>query len=67
MSVAKIVELTADSPKNFEDAMRIGMERARQTLDGVKGAWIKDQEVRLADDGTMTYRVHMKVTFVMNR
>jgi len=66
MTIAKIVELTADSHKNFDDAMMVGMERARKTLDGVKGAWIKDQEIRLADDGTMTYRVHMKVTFVMN-
>jgi len=28
-------------------------------------AWIQDQEVRIADDKIVEYRVHMKVTFIL--
>ncbi len=65
MTVARVTEITAASEKSFQDAIRVGMERAAETLDNVKGAWIQDQEV-LFDDGEISqYRVHMKVTFVL--
>jgi flavin-binding protein dodecin len=65
MTVAKIVELSAESHRDFSDAVMLGIERARKTLDGVNGAWIENQEVRIGNDGRLTYRVYMKVTFVM--
>ncbi len=39
MSVARVTEITAASAKSFEDATRIGIERANKTLENVKGAW----------------------------
>ena len=65
MSVAKITEITAASPKGFEDAIRVGLKRAGETLDNIKGAWIQDQEVVLDGEDISEYRVHMKVTFVL--
>lgn len=66
LSIARVTEITASSTTSFDDAVRQGLARAAQTLDNVKGAWIQDQEVR-ADGGNVTeYRVHMKVTFVLN-
>ncbi|MDZ7292170.1 MAG: dodecin family protein [candidate division KSB1 bacterium] len=65
MSVARVTEITAASPKSFEDAVNIGIERANKTLQNVKGAWIKEQKV-VVDNGKITeYRVTMKVTFVL--
>lgn len=65
MSVARITELTAASPNGFEDAIKIGIERAVKTLTNVKGAWIQDQEIVVDEDMVTEYRVHMKVTFVL--
>ncbi len=65
-SVAKVVELTSESAESFEAAIRTGIDRARKSLDGVKGAWIKEQQLSVGDDGRLAYRVNMKVTFVMN-
>lgn len=66
MSVARITEISAESPKGFDDAVRQGIERANQTLRNVRSAWIEDQEVMLDDKGKIAeYRVHMKVTFVL--
>lgn len=65
MSVAKIAEITAGSPKSFDDAVKVGIERAAKTLKNVKGAWIQDQEVRIDGDAISEYRVHLKVTFIL--
>ena len=66
MSVARVTEITASSPKGFEDAVRVGLRRAEKTLEHVKGAWIQDQEVIVEDDEIVEYRVHMKATFILN-
>ena len=66
MSVAKITEIIAESPKSFEDALRQGLERANKTLKGVQSAWIKDQKVAIKNGTIETFRVTLKVTFVLS-
>jgi flavin-binding protein dodecin len=66
MSVAKITEITAESPEGFEQAIRLGIGRASKTLKNIKSVWIKDQEVSVANDKPQNFRVTMKVTFVLN-
>jgi flavin-binding protein dodecin len=65
MSVAKVTEITAGSPKSFEDAIKIGLNRAEKTLDEIQGAWIKEQKVRWERGAIAEYRVTMKVTFIL--
>ncbi|MFZ5623036.1 MAG: dodecin family protein [Gemmatimonadota bacterium] len=67
MSVAKVTEIIASSPKGFQDAVELGIARAEKTLDRVKGAWVKEQTVVVGKDGRIEeYRVALKVTFVLN-
>ena len=66
MSVAKHIEITADSSKSFEHAIQDGITRAGKTVKGIRSAWIKDQMVLVTDDEVTTYRVNMKVTFVLD-
>ena len=66
MSVAKVSEISATSPKSFEDAMQQGLARATRTLRHIRGAWLKEQHVN-CDEGRITeYRVNMMVTFVLD-
>jgi flavin-binding protein dodecin len=65
MSVAKVTEIIASSPKGFDDAIREGVKRASKTLKNVRGAWVKDQQVVIENDKITTYRVTMKVSFVL--
>ncbi|HSE36125.1 MAG TPA: dodecin family protein [Blastocatellia bacterium] len=65
MSVAKVSEITASSTKSFDDAIRIGIERANKTLENITSAWIKDQEVVIKNGKMTEYKVRMKVTFVL--
>ena len=66
MSVAKVIEIISESPDSVEDAVRQGLERAAQTLDGIKGAWISETKVVTGPDGKITaWRVCMRVSFVI--
>jgi flavin-binding protein dodecin len=66
MSVAKVLELSAESSKSFDDALRKGIERAADTVSEIRGAWIENQEVVVKNGEVAKYRVHMRVTFVLN-
>jgi flavin-binding protein dodecin len=65
MSVAKVIEITSESEKSFEDAIQRGIARANQTVKHVQGAWIKEQNLRVNDGRVVAYRVDMKVTFLL--
>ena len=66
MSVASISEIKASSTKSFEDALNQGVRRATKTLRNVKSAWVMNQEVSVDEKGEICeYRVHLKVTFVV--
>jgi hypothetical protein len=64
-SVARVTEISATSETSFEDAIKVGIDRATQTLRGVKSAWVKEQEVLLNDRGVSGYKVNLLITFVL--
>jgi dodecin len=64
-SVARVTEISAESETSFEDAIRIGIEKAAQTLRGIKSAWVKEQSVQVLDGAITSYRVDMLVTFLL--
>lgn len=65
MSVAKTSEITAASSKSFEDAIRSGIRKMGKSINGIEGAWIKEQKVVVKDGEVDEYRVTMKVTFIV--
>ena len=65
MSVAKVTEIIASSPKSFDDAIDVGVARATKTLKNVCSAWVQDQQVSIKDGKVVDYRVTLKVTFVL--
>jgi dodecin len=66
MSVAKVIEISAESPDSFEDAIRQGIAQANKSLRNVKGAWIKEHEAVIQDGKITAFRVDMKVTFLLD-
>ena len=65
MSVARVTEIISESTTSFDDAIETGIDRANKTLENVRGAWIQDQKVIVKKGKIKTYRVQMKVTFVL--
>ena len=66
MSVAKVIEITAQSSESFEDAIREGIAKASQTVRNMSGAWVKEQSVALENGEIVGYRVDLKVTFLLD-
>jgi flavin-binding protein dodecin len=66
MSVAKVIELQASSSESFEDAVREGIEKSGETLRNIKGAWVSEQKVDVADGKIVAYRVTLRITFVLD-
>lgn len=65
MSIAKVMEITAESNQSFDDAIKKGIGRAAETVKNIQGAWIKEQKLICKNNKISSYRVDMKVTFVL--
>jgi flavin-binding protein dodecin len=65
MSVAKVIEITAESGRGFEDAITQGIATAAKTVRNIKGAWVNEQQVVVDNGRVVQYRVNLKVTFIL--
>jgi len=65
MSVASVSEISAESPDGFQAAIQAGIDRATKTLRNVMHVWVSDQEVILDNGQVTSYRVRLKVTFLL--
>ena len=66
MSIAKVIEISAQSEKSFEDAVAQGIEIVSKSVHNIKSAWVKEQQVSVEDGKIVMYRVDLKVTFVLD-
>jgi dodecin len=65
-TVARITHISARSETSFEDAIRVGIDRANGTLRNVSGAWVKDQKVEIKDGQITSWQVMLEVTFILD-
>ncbi len=63
--VARVSEIIAASPSSFDEAIKVGFERANKTLRGITGLKVLEQRVSVEDDKIKEYRVRMEVIFVL--
>ena len=63
--VARVTDIIAASPTSFEDAVKVGFERATKTLRGVTGLRIIEQRVAVENDTVAEYRVRLEVIFIL--
>ena len=66
MSVARVTEISATSKVSFDEAVKVGVDRANKTLRNVRSAWVKEQQVDVDGGKVTSYRVNMLVTFVLD-
>ena len=65
-SVAKITEISAESPDSFDDAVRVGIARASKTIHNIKSAWVAEQHAVVENGEVAGYRVHLRLTFILD-
>jgi len=63
--VARVTEIVAASPVSFDDAIKVGFERATRTLRGITGMKVTEQRVSVAENQISEYRVRLEVIFVL--
>jgi dodecin len=66
MSIARITEISSTSQKSFEDAIQSAVTRATKTLRNVRGAWVKEQQIKIEDGKIVEYQVNLMITFVLD-
>lgn len=67
MSVAKVIEVMADSPTSWEDATKIAVKEAGKSVKNIKSVWVKDMSAVVSSDNITSYRVCVKISFEVNR
>lgn len=65
MAVARVTEITASSPKGFDEAVREGVTRAAKTLRGITGLEVMSFKAKVEQGKIIEFRATMKVTFVL--
>ena len=65
MSVAKTIEIITGSSQSIEDAIKTGIAKAAESVNGIQGAWVKDTKVEVADNRVTEWRVTLAVTFIV--
>ena len=66
MSIARITEISSTSKKSFEDAIQSAVTRATKTLRNVRGAWVKEQQIKIEGGKIVEYQVNLMITFVLD-
>ncbi len=64
-SIAKVIEVIAESDKSFDDAVKNAVAEAAQTIDGITELWVGSMKAVVADNRVTKYRITAKVTFVL--
>jgi flavin-binding protein dodecin len=65
-NVARVTHIIAESPVSFDEAIKVGFDRAVKTLRGITGVRIVEQRVSVKDNKINTFRVKMEVIFILD-
>lgn len=63
--VARVTDIIASSPISFDDAIKVGFERATRTLRGITGMKVSEMRVAVDETQIAEYRVRLEVIFVL--
>ncbi len=63
MSVLKVIEVMASSPKGWEDATAVAVKMAGKTVKEIRSVYVQDMSAVVNDNKITEYRVTVKITF----
>jgi dodecin len=63
--VLKVIEVLAESDKNWEDAAARAVERASRTLKNIRSIYIEHFEAKVEANKIVRYRINAKVSFTL--
>ncbi len=66
MSVAKVIEVIAESKKGWEDAAEQAVKEASKTVRKIRHVYVEGMQAIVEDGKIARYRVNCKVTFLVD-
>ena len=66
MAEAKTVEIISSSTDSIEAAVRDGVAKASETIQGIEGAWVQDTKAVVQGGKIVEWRVTLKITFIVS-
>ncbi len=63
MSVYRVTDLVGTSTQSWEDAASVAIKAASETLRDLRVAEVVEQDIHLAEDGGITYRTKLRISF----
>jgi len=63
MSVLKVIEIMASSPKSWEDATIIAVKTAGETVKGIRSVYIQHMSALVDKNKITEFRVNAKISF----
>ena len=61
-----MTDVIGTSPESWEDAAWVAVKTASQTLRDPRGAEVVAQDIHLGEDGSITYRTKLRLSFKTN-
>jgi len=66
VSLAKVIEVIAESDKSWEDAAQNAVSEATETLRHVRHLYVKEMQAMVEDGRIVKYRLNANITFVLD-
>ena len=64
-SIAKVIEVIAESDKSWDDAVKIALEEASETVDDIREIWVSGMKAIVENNKVVRYRLTANITFVV--
>jgi dodecin len=64
-SIAKVIEVIAESDKSWDDAAQNAVAEAARTVDGIQEIWVSSMKAIVEKNRITRYRVTAKITFLL--
>ena len=65
MSVAKVIEILAQSDESWEDAVEQALKEASKSIHNIQSIYVKEFQAAVENNEIIAYRVNTKITFVV--
>jgi len=62
----KVIEVLAESDKNWEDAASQAVTRASKSVHDIKSIYIKDMEAKVENNKITKYRINANISFLLD-
>jgi hypothetical protein len=64
-SIAKVIEVIAQSEKSFDDAVEEALKEAAKSVENIQEVWVSGFKAIVQNNKIVEYRVTTKVTFLV--